>query len=80
MPFGVRGVRPMSKTEKTKMKKQTSPMPFGVRGVRPTLLKVGACQRKPLVSNAFRREGRSPQAGIIWKYDITPKCLQCLSA
>ena len=37
-----------------------SPMPFGVRGVRPVTYEKGNVWYEHLVSNAFRREGRSP--------------------
>ena len=35
-------------------------MPFGVRGVRPGTDSLDRCKIGTIVSNAFRREGRSP--------------------
>ncbi len=61
MPFGARGVRPESVRVTLPARYVGSPMPFGARGVRPWVVGAMIAVAFAAVSNAFRREGRSPR-------------------
>jgi len=61
MPFGARGVRPGCHLQRTVRPENESPMPFGARGVRPNMSVGQHTTENIQVSNAFRREGRSPR-------------------
>ena len=71
MPFGARGVRPDRQRRQGCGPRRASPMPFGARGVRPST-RANTLGFGDGVSNAFRREGRSPRANFTTGVENTP--------